>query len=156
MHELDLHGLTVDEALRAFVASYNRHVRNGSRESMRVIHGYGSSGEGGRILRKLRKFLEGAADSLEWKSGEDVEFNPGVTIVYLRRILPEPVSQLAVEILAYCSIPRTESKISGQFRKHNAREIKEAIRALVRSGELKAVSKGGHETYLSTLVNGKT
>ena len=150
MHELDLHGHTVDEALRAFVDFYNRHVRSGSRESMRVIHGYGSSGEGGKIQRKLRLFIEGAAHNLAWKPGEDVEGNPGVTIVYPRRLLPEPRNQLTAEILAFCSIPRTESKIAGQFRKHDAREIKQAVRALVRSGRMRVVVKGNRETYVST------
>src|SRR3989442_9608079 len=84
MAEVDLHGHTVDEALRIFIDVYNRHVRSRSKESLRVIHGYGSATEGldgGRIRLKIRTFLEGAADSLDWKPGEDLEGNPGVTIV---------------------------------------------------------------------------
>ena len=68
MAELDLHGHTVDEALRVFIDVYNRHVRSKSQESLRVIHGYGSASDGldgGKIRRRLRTFLEGAADSLE-------------------------------------------------------------------------------------------
>lgn len=150
MHELDLHGHTVDEALRLFLDFYNRHVRSGSEESVRVIHGYGSSGEGGKIRRKIRVFLEGAAGNLEWRPGEDIEGNPGVTIVFPRRLLPAPENQLAADILAFCSIPRTESKIGGEFRKQTPRDIKQAIRGLVRQGALKAVLKGGHEAYVNT------
>ncbi len=149
MRELDLHGHTVDEALRLFLDFYNRHVRSGSQESVRVIHGYGASGEGGKIRRKLRAFLEGVAGNLEWRPGEDIEGNPGVTIVFPRKLLPAPENQLAAGILVFCSIPRTESKIAGEFLKHPPRDIKQAIRSLVRQGQLKAVVKAGHETYVS-------
>jgi hypothetical protein len=148
MRELDLHDHTVDEALRVFVEFYNRHVRSSSREPLRIIHGYGSTEKGGKIRVKLRSFLEVGAGSLEWKPGEDAEGNPGVTIVYPRKVLHASEDQLAAAILEFCSIPRTESKIAGEFRKHAPREIKEAIRALVRQGQLKVVLKGGHETYV--------
>ena len=36
MTEMDLHGLTVDEALRVFVEFYNRRVRS-SREPLRIV-----------------------------------------------------------------------------------------------------------------------
>jgi len=150
--EVDLHGHTVDEALRIFIDVYNRHVRSRSKESLRVIHGYGSATEGldgGRIRRKIRTFLEGAADSLDWKPGEDLEGNPGVTIVFPRKILATFQNQLAADILAFCSIPRTESKIAGKFRKNSALEIKEAIRTLVRQGQLKIAAKGDRETYVT-------
>src|SRR5467141_3745856 len=105
MAEVDLHGHTVYEALRIFSYVYNRHVRSGSKESLQVNHGYGSATEGldgGKIRRKLRTFLEGAADSLDWKPGEDLEGNPGVTIVFPRKILPACQNQLAADILAFC------------------------------------------------------
>jgi len=105
MAEVDLHGHTVDEALRIFIDVYNRHVRSRSKESLRVIHGYGSTTEGldgGRIRRKIRTFLEGAADSLDWKPGEDLEGNAGVTIVFPFKILPTSQNQLAADILAFC------------------------------------------------------
>jgi DNA-nicking Smr family endonuclease len=41
MAQLDLHGHTVDEALGVFIDVYNRHIRSRSKESLRVIHGYG-------------------------------------------------------------------------------------------------------------------
>src|SRR5436189_58550 len=119
MAEVDLHGHTVDEALRIFIDVYNRHVRSRSKESLRVIHGYGSATEGldgGRIPRKILATFQ---------------------------------NQLAADILAFCSIPRTESKIAGKFRKNSALEIKEAIRTLVRQGQLKIAAKGDRETYVT-------
>ena len=150
MHELDLHEHTWDEALRVFVDFYNRHVQTGARAPLRVIHGYGSTGGDGRIRRKIRAFLGEAAASLDWKPGEDLEGNPGVTIVYPRKVLPAPGDQLAREILVFCSIPRTESKIAGKFRKYGPREIKEGIRSLVRQGQLKQIIKASSETYVNS------
>jgi hypothetical protein len=147
MRELDLHDHTVDEALRVLVEFYNRHVRSGSREPLRIIHGYGSTDKGGKIRTKLRGFLEAGAGSLSWKTGEDAEGNPGVTIIYPRSLLHAREDQLAAGILEFCVIPRTESKIAGEFRKHTPGEIKDAIRALVRQGQLRVILKGGHETY---------
>jgi hypothetical protein len=149
MHELDLHGHTLDEALSLFRNFYNRLVRRRAEESLRVIHGYGSSGDGGKIRRQLRAFLEEAGDRLEWRPGEDVEGNPGVTIVFPRKLLPDPADRLASGIVAFCSIPRTESKIAGEFRRHPARDVKQALRSLVRQGQLKVILKAGHETYVN-------
>jgi hypothetical protein len=147
MRELDLHGLAADEAIRVFIERYNRHVQ-GSREPLRIIHGWGSSGEGGKIRRKIREFLTQAAETLDWEPGEDVEGNLGVTIVYPRKALPALEASLAEVLLDFCSRPRTESKIAGEFRNHNAREIKQALRALVRQGRLQEIVKAGHATYL--------
>ena len=147
MRELDLHGLTIDEAIRVFVERYNRHVQ-GNREPLRIIHGWGSSGEGGKIRRKIREFLTEVTDNLDWKPGEDVEGNLGVTIVYPRKVLPARESQMAEAIERFCSTPRTESKIAGEFRTYNPREIKQAMRTLVRQGRLQEIVKGSHVTYL--------
>jgi hypothetical protein len=147
MRELDLHGLTIDEAIRVFIERYNRSVQ-GNREPLRIIHGWGSSGEGGKIRRKIREFLTESANNLDWQPGEDVEGNLGVTIVYPRRTLPARENQLAEAIASFCSTPRTESKIAGEFTRHNAREIKQAVRALVRQGRLQEIVKGGHVTFV--------
>ena len=153
MRELDLHGLTVDEAMRAFVERYNQHLGSHSREPLRIIHGWGSSGEGGKIRRKIRDFLGASTSSLDWKPGEDVEGNMGVTIVYPRQILHAREDQLSAAILAFCSTPRTESKIAGEFRKYAPREIKTAIRALVRKDRLKEILKGTTTAYIRIITN---
>ena len=148
MRDLDLHGLSIEDALKTFTDFYNHSVRAEPQEPIRIVHGYGSSGEGGKIRLKIREFLAGATASLDWKTGEDAEGNLGVTIVYPRKLLHARGEQLAVRILKFCSTARTESKITGEFRKYDAREIKEAIRALLRQGRLKEVFKGGHTTYV--------
>lgn len=145
MRELDLHGYTVDEALKAFLVFYNRHAGNGAR--LRIIHGYGAVSESSRILRKLREFLATAGPSLDWKRGEDVEGNPGVTIVLAHKKLPSAELHLEQEILEFCSVPRTESKIAGQLRNHAPRDIKAALRALVRRGELGSATKNSETLF---------
>lgn len=149
MRDLDLHGYTVDEALKAFRAFYNKHAHAGVR--LRIIHGYGAVSESAKILRKLREFLATAGVSLDWKPGEDVEGNPGVTIIYPRKKLPAAENQLEQGILKFCSVPRTESKIAGQLRKHPPREIKAALRALVRRGELSSVVKGSETAFVTSV-----
>ena len=149
MYELDLHDHTWEEALRKFVEAYNRHVQSGSREPMRIIHGYGSSGEGGKIRKKIRAFVESASASLDWKSGEALENNPGATLIYPRRALPSLQHHLAEGILAFCSIPRTESKIAAEFRQHSPRDIKQALRSLVRQARIKEIFRGGREIYVN-------
>ncbi len=148
MRELDLHGLSVDEALKTFVQFYNHGIKQSPREPIRVVHGYGSSGEGGKIRLRLRDFLAGATSSLDWKPGEETEGNLGVTIVYPRKLLIERDDQLAAGILEFCSTPRTESKIAAEFRKYDAREIKQAIRALLRRALLKEIVKSGRSVYI--------
>jgi hypothetical protein len=86
---IDVHGLSVAEAMRTFVAFYNDRLRKGHRERIEVIHGYGSSGTGGVILQELRDYLAANAGRLEsFVLGESVG-NVGVTIVYPKKILPQ-------------------------------------------------------------------
>jgi len=149
LRELDLHGLSVNDALKTFMEFYNRSTRDYPGEVIRVVHGYGSSGEGGKIRLKLREFLANATASLDWKSGEDVEGNLGVTFVYPRKTLLAREEQLASGILEFCSVPRTESKIAGAFRNYDAREIKQSIRTLLRQARLKEILKGGRAAYVA-------
>ena len=87
--KIDLHGLQEREALRKFVRNYNAYVRGGGRDPIHVIHGYGSSGHGGVIQRALRAYL--AANSVRLDKVVEGErlANPGFTIVYPKRLLPE-------------------------------------------------------------------
>ena len=145
MAEIDLHGLKPDEALDAFVKAYNRE-----RDVLRVVHGYGSSGTGGVIRRRIRDFLDRHSDKLSWFAGEAIDGNPGYTLVQPRNPLPTTHDQLADAIVVYCGTPRTEEKIAGEFRQHPARQVKEAIRRLTREGRLQEILKAGRTAYLSS------
>jgi hypothetical protein len=148
MRELDLHGLSIGDALKTFADFYNRSLKSSSQEPIRIVHGYGSSGEGGRIRLKLREFLANAASSLDWRPGEDAEGNLGVTIVYPRKALLAREEQLEAGILEFCTGPRGESRIAGEFTEFDPREIKQAIRRLVRQGSLTEILKSGRTVYV--------
>lgn len=146
--ELDVHGYTVQQALDAFVNTYNRELARQTRRDIHVIHGYGSSGEGGVIRDRLRAYLARFADRLDWIEGEALERNPGLTVVRPRRPLPDALSQLAGEILAYCQPGKTIGQITNKFSyRHGESQVKEAVRELDRAGRLNVVSKGKHKKY---------
>ncbi len=79
---INLHSLTVAEAIREFVRYYNSCVRSGYRGRLEIIHGYGSSGSGGAIREELRRYLKAHEEIFgEFLPGENLR-NPGVTILY--------------------------------------------------------------------------
>ena len=88
--EIDLHGLTVADALARFTDHYNGRLRAGDTGPLRVIHGYGSSGRGGDLRTALRELLSRHAGRLEFVPGETYFNNPGVTVVYPKHPLPAP------------------------------------------------------------------
>ena len=81
---LDLHGYKRTEALEEFISFYNHvfdNAPNPAAVSLDVVHGYGSTGEGGVLLKRLRTFLETQGNCLEFTLGERADGNPGHTIV---------------------------------------------------------------------------
>lgn len=150
---IDLHGYTVDEALRVFVERYNVEARRRWPEPIQVIHGYGASGEGGEIRRRLRKYLKENSECLSYDQGERLMGNPGVTIVYPDRPLPEVTDVLAGEILAYCRPAKPMKSIVGKFRRYGAPEVKQIVKRLEREGKLRVVYKGRYKCYEATITS---
>ncbi|MGM0600826.1 MAG: Smr/MutS family protein [Candidatus Rifleibacteriota bacterium] len=147
-NEIDLHGLQVIDALEAFINFYNAKVKKGNFSAISVIHGYGSSGAGGKINIKLRKFLTANESKLSFEPGEYLfPANPGITMVKPRKTLPSFIDALASEILEFCSLPRTKSKISGKFRRYGEQRIKASLTTLERNGLVKTSIKGKHKIF---------
>lgn len=144
--ELDLHGLTVAEAIEVFVQHYNTRVDNNQFGSWKIIHGYGSAGVGGAIRVKLRAFLDEHLDKLRYESGDDYG-DPGWTWVYPKVHLPDQRERMAAAILSFCSEGKTEDKILREFFKSGAVQVKQAVRSLAKQGKLKAVNKGAKVLY---------
>ena len=72
--EIDLHGKTWHEALPEFIAFYNEalhHAGGGPAARLNVIHGYGSTGAGGVLRKRLHNYLAEQA-----RLGR-LEFTPG-------------------------------------------------------------------------------
>lgn len=153
-HEIDLHEKTWHEALPEFIAFYNEAIQRsagGPSARLNVIHGYGSSGTGGVLRKRLHNFLKDHAlqGRLEFTPGEHVDANPGHTLVQPLQPLPATHETLAEEIWAYCQRPRTLSKISGKFRRHGEPTVKAAIEPLIRQRRLRVVGKGSRKTYVA-------
>ncbi len=150
---IDLHGLTADEALRTFIASYNALFESGYRGRIEIIHGYGSSGEGGVIRPKLRAFLRAHADRFKRIAEGDGVGNPGMTWVEGKGRLPaaksaEPPIQQA--ILDLCQTPKSESRILAKLvGRFGDPAIRAAIRDMVRSGSLELIRDSAETRYRS-------
>ncbi len=148
MASIDLHGRTWSESLVELIATYNRVLADGSgSEVLEVVHGYGSTGTGGSLRRRVRAFLAAHGDRLEFRPGEDADGNPGHTLVTPVRPLPALNDLLAEQVLEYCETARTQSKITGKFRRYGDPSVIQAIRSLERQGRLRTVSRGRNKAY---------
>ena len=148
MASIDLHGRTWAESLTELIAAYNRVLASGaSSDVLEVVHGYGSTGTGGTLRRRVRSFLAAHSDRLEFQPGEDADGNPGHTLVMPIRPLPEVSDLLAEQVLEYCETARTQSKITGKFRRYGDPSVIQAIRSLERQGRLRTVARGRNKAY---------
>ena len=151
-NEIDLHGFTQIEAVEALVKYYNRQVKSGDCSRIDVIHGYGSSGEGGALRVRIRGFLARHADCLRFELGENFPpLNPGKTLVFPLRVLPDATDMLADEILEYCTTAKTMSKISGKFRRHGDVRIQASLKNLEKQGAITSFYKGPYRHYQAIL-----
>lgn len=147
MSKLDLHNHTVKEAIGTFVRFYNAQLARHDGSWIEVVHGYGSSGAGGEIRKRLRLYLERNKRKLHYETGDYRSGNPGVTYVKPDRPLPSATDALNIEILTYCATPRTESKITGTFRNHGQQKVKAALKRMVKDGSLRRFQKGAYPHY---------
>ncbi len=146
--EIDLHGCTVLEAVERFVQFYNARVSAGSCSQIEVVHGYGSSGEGGAIRVKIRSFLERHNDCLGFVPGEELfPPNPGKTLIMPRKPLPTTLDLLSQEILEFCVVGKTMSKIAGKFRRYGENRVQEVLRNLEKQGLLSSFYKGRYKHF---------
>ena len=147
MKKLDLHNHTVREAMDAFKRFYNAQFTQSRPAEIEVVHGYGSTGAGGEIRKRLRKYLETHGKKMLVRKGEHVTGNPGVTYVTPIQPLPSVSDALEGEILAYCESARSEAKIVGKFRNAGQKKVKSALKRMVKAGTLKKFSKGAYTHY---------
>ncbi len=149
-YEIDLHGLTWQESLTRFMEVYNDAFDSTGKPSgikVRVVHGYGSTGEGGVLRKRFRGFCQRFEDYLEVTTGEEIDGNRGYTVVSPIRCLPSMHDMLAEHILNYCKRARSPSKISGKFRRYGQPHIMQAIRSLEKEGRLRRNNKRGLVVY---------
>ncbi len=147
MPSIDFHGKTWSESLAAFIDLYNRSVHAGGSGSVDVVHGYGSSGAGGVLRTRIRAFLEKHPQRLQFKPGEELDGNPGHTLVVPLQRLPDTGELLAEQVWEYCERPRTLNKITGRFRRHGDPQVLQAIRSLEAQRRLRATNRGRVKVY---------
>jgi len=139
------------EAIDTFVNYYNGRVHNGDFSRILVIHGYGSTGEGGKIRLRLRSFLANHENFLAFECGEHIAGgNIGNTFVFPRKPLPSTIDTLSDEILEYCRSPKTKSKIAGKFRLHGEAKIQASLQNLEKKKLLAVTHKGNHKLFQAT------
>ena len=142
--EIDLHGMTWRDSLEDFMRLYEDVIGETSVPGdtlITVVHGYGSTGEGGVLRTRLRNFLTRFEEYLEFTPGEQIDGNQGCTIVRPLRRLPDSTELLSEDVWSYCQTPKTRSKIASRFRRHGDPRVIEAIKSLERQGRLRRVHK---------------
>ncbi len=135
---IDLHGLKSKEALELFINYYNQCVARGLKAPIEVLHGYGSHGEGGEaIKRRIRGFLRRYPEYVNFESGRTQgRLYDDITIVTPRKPLPQQENRLQEDILVYCRTRKSEEKILNKFRRYGDKQMRSAIRSLLKSGKL--------------------
>ena len=146
---LDLHGLTWAEAEASFIEFYNQTLRQVGKGAvgLDVVHGYGSTGNGGVLRTRLRGFLGRYEPCLDFQTGEKVDGNPGHTIVVPLKPLPSLLDQLSQDIWDFCDRPRSQSKIIGKFRRHGQTAVLSTIKTLEKQKRLRPSNQGAHNLY---------
>ena len=146
--KIDLHGFTKLEAIEALIEFYNSRVKKGNLSPFEVIHGYGSSGVGGVLLSRIRGFLSDYSEMLDFDYGNNfLNNNPGVTRIFPKKPLPEAIDLLGEEILDYCTVPKTISKITGKFHRYEESKILASIKHLEKQKRLKSFHKASFKVY---------
>ena len=148
---LDLHGKTWAESLAEFRDFYNGAARshpNGGVQ-LEVVHGYGSTGQGGRLQTSLRSYLErqSRAGLLSYRTGEAADGNPGHTLVTTLKPLPAAGDDLADSIWEFCAHPQSHRKVMNRFRRHGDPQVQKAVRDLQGQKRLKSVTVGREKGY---------
>ena len=92
--------------------AYNESVADGTFDPLDIVHGYGASGQGGKMRTALRSFL--TTHGVFHHCGEDMDRNPGHTLVVPEAPLPGVADRLQADILGYCETPKTRETNSRQ------------------------------------------
>ena len=94
------------------------------------------------MRNRLRRFLAGYRESLEFTPGEEVDGNRGCTYVTPLEPLPDASDALSEAIWDFCRHPRAMSKVAGQFRRHGDPQVLAAVRYLKKQGRIVETRKG--------------
>lgn len=139
MKEIDLHDKSVNEAIRYFIEKYNEILSNGFKEQINVIHGYGSTGVGGKIKKRFKEVSEVYKAHFKTIPGSNI----GITIIKPLKMIPDENFLLQKSLLEFCSSsPKNLSKINNNFfKEYTNAEIKKVIHQLIKKDLLVQIVK---------------
>ena len=144
---IDLHDMIYDEAIRYFINKYNESIKIDPKEEIIVIHGYGSTGNGGILKQRFKTFFKQNKDNLNFLA----DINPGRTFITPIHSIPIILDILSEKIVTYCSdSPKAIIKIQGKFhREYRANEVKQALQKLVKQDLIEVIQKKSTTNYLT-------
>ena len=97
----------------------------------------------------MRSLLHANPVCADYTPGEDIDGNPGYTIVYPRRRLPSGAERLYPGIVEYCAAPKTKLDVVRRFvRRSSEGDIERALRELESGGRLRSFIKNGRRHYV--------
>lgn len=136
---IDLHDIKLEDAIPFFITKYNEFYLNGFKGEIEVIHGYGSSGIGGVIKKRFKRFSEA------YNAYFNVRYtnNLGVTFITPKKLIPKENFLLENEILIFCSnSPKSMNKIKNNFlKKYKQEDIKKSVLSLLKKNLLSEIQK---------------
>lgn len=139
---------TVYEAMVKFVSIFNAQAKKNYMKPFSIVHGYGSSGEGGRIKKALYDYL-----NLHKPACRISAENQGTSIIMPRKQLPDYISIIDEYILEICTAPKPLNKIIGlvfkKYRSFTETSIQKRLNLLIKQGKLRVVIKGNYRCYLT-------
>ena len=136
--------------------AYSRAVQPGGHacRTLTVIHGYGSTGSGGVLRNRFRKFFDKHQSLMEFTPGEKVSINPGYTLVTPKYPLPGGDAALSELVWEYCRQPKPMGRIVGQFRRYGAPRVQRAVRSLEGRKRAAQGGEGQEQRIPSGMTNG--
>ena len=138
--ELDFHNMDSGQAIDDFISAYNSLCPGGT---IKLIHGYGSTGSGGIIRNLIRTFLKEHSDCLVYECE-----NEGCTLVYPKIPLSVIPENIAEQILEYCDpFAKAKDKILGKFRRYGDPKVEKVLDLLVKQKMLRLFYKGKYKYY---------
>ena len=150
-YEIDLHGLTWRDALSDFTRLYEDVISETAvpgNAQIVVIHGYGSTGEGGILRKRFRSLLAKIRRVPGIHARRTDRRKPGMhDCATTQAAFPIQTELLSEDILDYCRIPKTRSKITGRFRRHGDTRVIEAIQSLEKQGRIRKFHKKRYIMY---------
>ena len=94
---------------------------------IKIIHGYGSNGEGGKIKKCIRNYLKDNKEYFLTITGEEIDLNQGYTIITIKKSLQDMDSMLENEIIRFCELAKSNEKIVGKLRKYGEKNEYELL-----------------------------